>query len=133
VGAHAEIPTTNAAAAIFVENRPQLNYDQLMNQIARQITDRPMFIQHYIPAINAGILKGMSFSKLGAVSDLHLQDAWASSGEPMVPIADIKRVFKTVKSGKKATGATGTGTRKRPKTPAMTPALLRKLQLLGII
>jgi hypothetical protein len=124
---------TNAAAAIFVENRPQLNYDQLMNQIARQITDRPMFIQHYIPAINAGILKGMSFSKLGAVSDLHLQDAWTSSGEPMVPVADIKRVFKTVKSGKKATATTATGTRKRPKTPAMTPALLRKLQLLGIL
>ena len=126
---------TNAAASIFVENRPQLVYDQLMNQIARQITDRPMFIQHYIPAINAGILKGMVFSKLGAVSDRHLQDAWVSSGEPIIPVADIKRVFKKVASGKKTTGTgTGaTGTRKRPKTPAMTPALLRKLQLLGII
>lgn len=126
---------TNAAATIFVENRPQLVYDHLMNQIGRQISDRPIFIQHYIPAINAGIIKGMSFSKLGAVSDRHLQDAWVSSGEPMIPIADIKRVFKTVKSGKKtgATGTAGATTRKRTKTPAMTPALLRKLQLLGII
>jgi hypothetical protein len=124
---------TNAAATIFVENRPQLVYDHLMNQISRQITDRPMFIQHYLPAINTGILKGMSFSKLGAVSDHHLQDAWIASGEPMVPIADIKRVFKHVTSGKKATGTGATGTRKRTKTPAMTPALLRKLQLLGII
>jgi hypothetical protein len=124
---------TNAAATIFVENRPQLVYDQLMNQIGRLISDQPMFIQHYVPAINAGILKGMSFSKVGPVSDRHLQDAWVSSGEPMIAVADIKRVFKKVVSGKKTTATTATGTRKRPKTPAMTPALLRKLQLLGIL
>ena len=124
---------TNAAATLFVDNRPQLTYDQLMNQIARQITDRPMFIQHYVPAINAGILKGMNFSKLGSVSDLHLQDAWTSSGEPMIPVANIKRIFKTVASGKKSKKTVATGTRKRPKTPAMTPALLRKLQLLGLL
>jgi len=124
---------TNAAATIFIENRPQLVYDQLMNLIARQITDRPIFIQHYIPAINAGILKGMSFSKLGPVSDRHLQDAWVSSGELMIPVVDIKRVFKKVTSGKKTKKMAATGTRKRTKTPAMTPALLRKLQLLGLL